>query len=120
MTGRPYRGRRRHGEPFGRRRLPAPALLGDAERDLVRRAVREATTRGPKSVAIEGEDLTCVVLPLDGPPGLGAYEVAFQTNTGDLWLIGRGACRLLDTRTTHEVRSRPEWSLSLRPTAPAR
>jgi len=47
---------------------PPPIPLGDAERDLVLRGVRETTIRGLKSVAVDQEDLACVVLPLDGPP----------------------------------------------------
>jgi hypothetical protein len=48
------------------RRPPSP--LGIAERDLVVRAVREATSRGTRSVAIDQGDVACLVLPVDCPP----------------------------------------------------
>ncbi|MGW7002614.1 helix-turn-helix domain-containing protein [Streptomyces sp. NPDC054933] len=54
--------------------LPSP--LGDAERDLVLRGVREITARGLKSVAIDQEDLACIVLPFDGSPDVGALLLA--------------------------------------------
>ncbi|MBS2962392.1 helix-turn-helix domain-containing protein [Actinocrinis puniceicyclus] len=55
---------------------PPASPLGEAERDLVLRGVREAAVRGPKSVAIDREDLACVVLPLDGPAEVGAPLLA--------------------------------------------
>ncbi|WP_237520379.1 MULTISPECIES: helix-turn-helix domain-containing protein [unclassified Streptomyces] len=45
-----------------------PSSLGDAERDLVLRGVREITLRGLKSLATDQDGIACVVLPLDGPP----------------------------------------------------
>ncbi|MGW1052702.1 helix-turn-helix domain-containing protein [Streptomyces sp. NPDC002521] len=49
---------------------PLQAPLGDAEGDLARRAVRELTVRGLKSVTIDHDGLTCIALPLDGPRGV--------------------------------------------------
>ncbi|MDF2260071.1 helix-turn-helix domain-containing protein [Streptomyces ferralitis] len=48
---------------------PPSFPVGEAERDLVLRGVREITARGLKSAAIDQEGLACVVLYLDGPPG---------------------------------------------------
>nr|WP_109280278.1 helix-turn-helix domain-containing protein [Streptomyces orinoci] len=54
---------------------PSPPL-GEAGRTLVRRGVREITARGLKSLAIDQEDLACVILPLDGSPDLAALLLA--------------------------------------------
>ncbi|WP_240509985.1 helix-turn-helix domain-containing protein [Streptomyces malaysiense] len=53
-----------------------PQPLGRAEHDLVLHGIREASARGLRSVTLDGEDLTCVVLPLDGPPGVRAPFLA--------------------------------------------
>ncbi|GHE14993.1 helix-turn-helix domain-containing protein [Streptomyces alanosinicus] len=50
--------------------FPSKRPLGDAERDIARRAVRELTARGLKSVTIDHDGLTCIALPLDGPRGV--------------------------------------------------
>ncbi|MEU6770598.1 hypothetical protein [Streptomyces sp. NPDC046759] len=55
---------------------PPPLPLGSAERDLVLHGIREATARGLRSVTIDEQDLTGVVLPLDGPPGVHAPFLA--------------------------------------------
>lgn len=55
---------------------PPASPLGEAERELVLHGVRETAVRGPKSVAIDREDLACVVLPLDGPPEVNAPLLA--------------------------------------------
>lgn len=55
---------------------PPSSRLGTAERDLVLRGVRETTMRGLKSVAIEEGDLSCLVLPLDGPSDVRAPLLA--------------------------------------------
>jgi sugar diacid utilization regulator len=55
---------------------PLPLPLGRPEHDLVLHGIREATARGLGSVTIDEQDLTCVVLPLDGPPGVRAPFVA--------------------------------------------
>lgn len=49
---------------------PLRSPLGDATRDLARRAVRELSVRGLRSVTIDLDGLTCIVLPLDGPQGV--------------------------------------------------
>jgi len=53
-----------------------PSPLGDAERELVIRGVRETTMRGLNSVAIDEDDLACLVLPLNGPPEVRAPLLA--------------------------------------------
>ncbi|KOV60241.1 helix-turn-helix domain-containing protein [Streptomyces sp. MMG1121] len=55
---------------------PPPLPFGRAEHDLVLHGVREATARGLRSMTIDEQDLTCVVLPLDGPPGVRAPFLA--------------------------------------------
>ncbi|MGW2888202.1 helix-turn-helix domain-containing protein [Streptomyces griseoruber] len=55
---------------------PPSFPLGEAEHDLVLRGVREATARTLRSVTIGEENLTCVVLPLVGPPGVHAPLLA--------------------------------------------
>ncbi|MEU8972041.1 helix-turn-helix domain-containing protein [Streptomyces monashensis] len=55
---------------------PLRSPLGGAEHDLVQHGVREITARGLKSVAIDEEDLSCFVLPLDGLPGVHAPLLA--------------------------------------------
>lgn len=49
---------------------PPPTPLGDAEGDLVRRAVRELTVRGLRSMAVDQDGTNCIILPLDGPRGV--------------------------------------------------
>ena len=55
---------------------PPPLPLGDAERELVVRGVRETTMRGLKSLAIDEDELSCLVLPLHGPPEVRAPLLA--------------------------------------------
>lgn len=56
--------------------FPPPQPLGRAEHDLVLHGIREASARGLGSVTLDEQDLTCVVLPLDGPPGVRAPFLA--------------------------------------------
>lgn len=56
--------------PSGAVVSPPPVPLGDPERELAQRAVREIAVRGLMSVAIDQEDLACIALPLEGPRGL--------------------------------------------------
>ena len=55
---------------------PPQAPLGDAERGLALRSVRELAERRLRSVAIDQDGLTCIVLPLDGSRGASAPLLA--------------------------------------------
>ncbi|MFJ9646491.1 helix-turn-helix domain-containing protein [Streptomyces sp. NPDC101206] len=55
---------------------PCLSALPALQRDLVLRAVREVAARGLRSVVLDHEGLTCLVLPLDGPPGVPAPLLA--------------------------------------------
>ncbi|MFE3762887.1 helix-turn-helix domain-containing protein [Streptomyces sp. NPDC059104] len=49
---------------------PSLSPLAAHSRELVLRGVRDIAQRGLRSASIDHEGLTCVVLPLDGAPGL--------------------------------------------------
>lgn len=49
---------------------PPRTPLGDTDGDLVRRAVRELTVRGLRSMAVDQDGTNCIILPLDGPRGV--------------------------------------------------
>ncbi|MEZ0094018.1 helix-turn-helix domain-containing protein [Streptacidiphilus sp. EB129] len=63
-------------DPSGTVASPPRPPLGDTERGLVLGAVREMTVRRLRSVAIDQEGLSCLVLPLDGPQGVRAPLLA--------------------------------------------